>query len=64
MSGALVVLKLMKDLNYWHNVHLGTQSRDAVDSHISKHTASLKLINNYHSNTVLTTSIKTLTVVV
>lgn len=59
--GGLVVLKLMKDLNYGHNVQLGTQNMDAMDSHISKPTANLKFLNNYHSNTVVTTWVKTLT---
>lgn len=59
--GGLVVLKLMKNLNYGHNVQLRTQNTDAMDSHFSKHTANLKFLNNYHSNTVLTTWVKTLT---
>lgn len=40
----------MEDLNYGHNVQLGTQNMDVLDSHFSKHTPNLKFLNNYCPN--------------
>lgn len=43
----------MKDLDYGHDVLLGTQVMEVIDSHISKHAVTYKCLKIYHSNTGL-----------